>query len=123
MKRLALISFLLFPILVLAKNDPAMDARKTYVEKYQKMLEQSGGTCSRIAATIAGKNKDSISILTIHADVAFVITAERSCVEPQRAEMKALGFHTIEIRSDAYSSTFPKGIWRISLDEDGPAKP
>ena len=113
--RIAIAFCFFLPLIAAAKKDPAIDARKEYVLNYRKALEQLGYG-SEVYVTVAGKDHDVLQILLVRFGVSGVISFEKQRVEPIRDDIKAQGFRLIELKTDAYSETFPKGIWQLPLN-------
>lgn len=99
------------------EKDPNVEARKDFVHRWVMQAEQSGYPCARWGgADVQGKQKDKFVLLITNAPVSQIIQLEQACVETRKVEMRMLGFREIEIRSDAYSATFPDGIWRVPMN-------
>lgn len=115
-----ILSVLLLASAGLAKTkDPAVEQRKEFVNRYTQTLEREGWPPAGVM--LAGKEKDVLQIWFHNAAVERIYVFEKQYVEPLRqgegkAKMKALGFKTVEIKTDVFSASFPKGVWDIPLD-------
>ncbi len=101
-----------------AKKQPGDDARKEFVSNFNKMLERDGRTAW---AGMEGKSHDVLQIALPNAPVPYMYEIEQAYVEPLKSEpykskMKALGFSIIELKSDVFSESFPKGVWDIPIE-------
>ncbi len=115
------VSFVLLLVVVssfsAAKKDPAVEQRKDFITHYAQVLERDGWPS---VVLLAGKSKDMLQVWLPQTPVEGMYRFEERYVEPLKrehaSEMKALGFHSIQIKTDVFSATFPKGVWDIPLD-------
>jgi hypothetical protein len=100
------------------QQDPALERRQQFVVGYTQLLERAGWE-GEATPILAGKNKDVLLIWMPGELVERMYRFENLCVEPllkeEASEMKDLSFIGIEIKTDSFSVSFPKGVWDLPL--------
>jgi hypothetical protein len=109
---LLLISLSTFAV---AKKDPAIEARKQFATDFMQLLELQNDAK---VVVLAGKEKDVLQIWLPGEGPAGMNLFEQRYVEALKKspKIKEVGFHSIQLKSDVFSITFPKGVWDIPID-------
>lgn len=113
MKSTILIGVMLLTSLAFGKKDSTVDSRKEFANLYQQGLEQEGWPETVV---VSGKSKDVLQIWMPNAAVDMVYQFEKQLIEPYKTKIKSAGFQSVEIKTDVFSASFPKGVWDIGLD-------